>query len=86
MIFECEDLCGEGEGALRSPPLSSLESKGWKSLFFPLLFPRCRPVLGPALRGETLPEPGQAAQKQMRSDTGAKENSPEPPQARGSVL
>lgn len=36
---------------------------------------------GPALRGETLPKLGQAAQKQMRSDTGAKEYSPEPLQA-----
>lgn len=50
-------------------------------LFF-FFFPRCRPVLGPALRGETLPQPGQAAQKQMRSDTGAKEDSPEPLGAR----
>lgn len=38
-------------------------------------------MLGPALRGETLPKLGQAAQKQMRSDTGAKEYSPEPLQA-----
>lgn len=33
------------------------------------------------LEGETLPKLGQAAQKQMRSDTGAKEYSPEPPRA-----
>lgn len=51
--------------------------------FFAFFFPRFRPVPGPPLRGESLPRPGQAAQKQMRSDTGAKENSPEPHQAHG---
>lgn len=48
-----------------------------------LFFPRCWPGLcsGRLLDGETLPKLGQAAQKQMRSDTGAKEYSPEPPWA-----
>lgn len=75
-ISECLELCDESEWELLSPPLSPLESHGCKCFF-----PRCRPVLGSALRGETLPKLGQAAQKQMRSDTGAKEYSPEPLQA-----
>ena len=59
--------------------LSQLESRGLETLL--LFFPRCWPVLGSAFRGETLPKLGQAAQKQMRSDTGAEEYSPEPPPA-----
>lgn len=70
------ELCDESEWEPLSPLLSLPESRGWKCFF-----PRCRPALGPALRGETLPKLGQAAQKQMRSDTGAKECLPEPLQA-----
>lgn len=70
---ECQELCDESERELFSSLLSQLKSRGWKRFF-----PRCWPMIGSALRGETLPKLGQAAQKQMRSDTGAKEYSPEP--------
>lgn len=54
---------------------SSLESSVMETgVFIPTLLARVV-----SERGETLPEPGQVAQKQMRSDTGAKECfSPEP--------
>lgn len=66
----------EGQWELFSPPLV-----GWKAGGQLRSFPRCRPAarLGSALRGSSLPRAGgQAAQKQMKSDTGAKEYSPEP--------
>lgn len=62
----------------------SAGKQGLEALFFSSFspsFPRCWPALGSAFSGETLPKLGQAAQKQMRSDTGAKEYSPEPPRA-----
>lgn len=60
---------------MRAVLLSAISA--WKQ-GLEMLFPRCWSVLGSALRGESLPKLGQAAQKQMRSDTGAKEDSPEP--------
>lgn len=47
----------------------------WKHRLEMLFFPRYWPVLEPALREETLPKLGQATQKQMRSDIGAKGSS-----------
>lgn len=44
-----------GRGRAPLPRYLRLKAKAGNAFFF---FPRCRPVLGTALRGETLPRPG----------------------------